>query len=318
MKNPLHVVLGASGASGRAVVEELQKRNLPVKAIGRSARLSGVETVVADVFNKNELTAALQGASHVYLCIGLPYNLKIWQRQWPLLLQNTIEACETVRARLIFLDNIYMYGPAPLAVPFDENHPQTPASLKGRVRKQVADMLLKAMQEKRVEAVIGRSADFYGPHAVYSLLYISFLERMLQGKAPLSIAFKGVQHTYANTSDNGRALVALALEDSAYGQVWHLPVGEPVTPEEASEIFNKVLGTQLKISFMPAWLLGILSIFIPIMKEAAEMQYQNKSPYIMSFEKFRRQFPDFEVTPYEAGFREMVASFQAGGALNHT
>lgn len=310
MSSELHVVLGASGASGRAVVQELKRRNLPFRAIGRSAHFSDFEMTAADVFNKSELLGAVQGASHVYLCIGLPYNLRIWQQQWPLLMQNTIEACESMRSKLIFLDNIYMYGPAPLAVPFDEDHPQAPVSLKGIVRKNVADILLKAMQENRVKAVIGRSADFYGPHAVNSLLYVSFLERMLQGKAPLVIARKNVKHTYANTSDNAKALVALALTESAFGQVWHLPVGEPVSPEEATEIFNRVLGLQLKPSFMSDLLLRILSFFIPVLKEAAEMQYQNKSTYIMNFEKFSRQFPDFKVTSYEAGFRAMAESFQ--------
>jgi hypothetical protein len=219
MSSELHVVLGASGASGRAVVQELKRRNLPFRAIGRSAGFSDFEMTAADVFNKSELLGAVQGASHVYLCIGLPYNLRIWQQQWPLLMQNTIEACETMRAKLIFLDNIYMYGPAPLAVPFDEDHPQTPVSSKGIVRKNVADMLLKTM---------------------------------------------------------------LALTESAFGQVWHLPVGEPVTPEEATEIFNRVWGLQLQPSFMPDLLLRILSFFIPVLKEAAEMQHQNKSTYIMN------------------------------------
>ena len=30
-----------------------------------------------------------------------------------------------------------------------------------------------------------------------------------------------------------------------------------------------------------------------------------------NFEKFSRQFPDFQVTSYEAGFRAMAESFQA-------
>ncbi|HRJ17050.1 MAG TPA: NAD-dependent epimerase/dehydratase family protein [Saprospiraceae bacterium] len=315
MSSELHVVLGASGASGRAVVQELKRRNLPFRAIGRSAHFSDFEMTAADVFNPDELLRAVQGASHVYLCIGLPYSTKIWQQQWPLLMQNTIEVCETVRARLIFLDNIYMYGPAPLAVPFDETHAQHPTSRKGIVRKQTADMLLQAIEDKRVDALIGRSADFYGAQAVNSGLYVSFLDRMLKGKSPLSIAPKGVPHTFANTSDNGRALVALAFEESAYGQVWHLPVGEPITPEEATEIFNRVLGTQFKSGFMPDILLGFLSLFIKVLKEVAEMQYQNKTPYSMSFEKFRRQFPDFETTPYETGFREMAASFQTGQSV---
>ena len=306
----LHTVIGASGAVGKALIAELKNLSRPIRAVSRSLQLEGVETVAADALSKDEIYRAISGSSHVYLCLGLPYDTRVWRRDWPIVMQNVLGACIAYDARLIFLDNIYSYGPTPLQVPFDERHTQKPPSKKGQVRKQVLDFLSVAMKENRLQAVIGRAADFYGPHANNSLFYISYLDRMLEGKAPQSIGSPGIKHTYTNVSDVGRALVALALSPDTYGQAWHLPVGPPITIEEMTELFNQALGTSHKVSFLPPFMRILLSLFIKPLREMKEMMYQFEEEYQMSWEKFRTQFPDFKVSTYEQGIREMIDSFQ--------
>lgn len=310
MMNELHVVLGASGSVGASVVEELKSRNLKIRAVERRKQIKGIETINADMADLGQTIAAIEGASHVYLCIGLPYDAAIWQEKWPKIISNVINACEKANAKLIFLDNIYMYGPAPLSVPFDEKHTRIPVSKKGKVRKDIAEVVLKAHAAGRIKAVIGRSADFYGPNARNSILYISFLERMLAGKGPQSLSKTDIKHTYAYTVDNGRALVALALDESTYGQEWHMPVSRPITIDESVEVMNKVMKTSYKASVIPRPILKLMGLFIPTIKEVNEMLYQSDAPYIMSDDKFRKHFPDFKVTEFETGIREMIASFK--------
>jgi len=309
-QNSLHTVLGASGAVGRAVIEELQERGLPLRAVSRSLDKPGVTNVPADLLDPEQAKQAIEGSTHVYLCVGLPYYAKVWKHDWPQLMQNVINACADTGARLIFLDNIYMYGPAPLEVPFDETHPQQPSSKKGEVRKQVADLLMQAHKEEKVKAVIGRSADFYGPHATNSMFYVLFLERMLKGKNPQFVGAPNTRHTFSDVVDLGRALVDLALAEDTYGQAWHLPVGRPITIEEAAEIFNQQLGTHFKVSFMPKWLRALIGVFVPALREVNEMAYQFEHPYLMSDQKFRKRFPDFEVLGYEKGFKRKIESFR--------
>jgi len=261
------------------------------------------------LLNLEETIRATKGATHVYLSVGITYNAKIWAEQWPIIMSNVIKACEDANAVLIFLDNVYMYGQAPLKVPFDENHPQNPSSKKGAIRKQIADFLMDAHKSGRIKTVIGRSADFFGPSAVNSTLYISFLERMLVGKAPQILGKIDVKHTFAYTADIGRALVALATDETTYGQAWHLPVYEPLTMIEITEKFNKSLGTNLKATMMPRPMLGLLALFIPIVKEVKEMLYQFDNPYVMDFEKFKKHFPDFVMTPMDEGIKGMIDSF---------
>lgn len=307
----LHTVLGASGAVGRAVIAALQQRGLPLRAVERSESFPGIPSIQADLLDPHQARDAVSGSTHVYLCVGLPYKASVWMSDWPRLIRHIIDACREADARLIFLDNVYMYGPPPLRVPFTEEHPQEPATAKGRARKLTADLLLQAMARNEVRALIGRAADFYGPYAVNSPFWISMMQRMLTGKAPQSVFPPDVPHTYACTTDIGRALVTLALEESAYGQVWHLPAGEPVTIAQVSAMLNEALGTSLRTTYLPPLMARVLGLFIPGLKEVAEMLYQFREPYVLSFEKFRRKFPDFVVTPYPAGIREMAISFTA-------
>lgn len=305
-----HVILGAAGAIGQAVMSELQRRGLPVRAVERSKTVPGFESVRADLLELVQLRRAVEGASHVYLCAGLPYRGDVWAAQFPAIMANAIDACAAAGARLIFFDNVYMYAP-PLSVPFDEEALQNPSSKKGRVRKAIADMLLQAHASGKVKALIGRSADFYGPHAKNSQLYVAFLERMLAGKAPRWMGKPGVPHTWAYTLDNGRALVALALDDTAYGEAWHLPAGEPITIEQIAGIFNKKLCAHLHVSFLPKALIPLLGLVIRPVREATEMVYQFDALYLMSWAKFKARFPDFAVETYENGLAAMISSFGA-------
>jgi nucleoside-diphosphate-sugar epimerase len=308
INNKLHIVVGGSGPSGRAIIKELKSRNLQVKSLGRTKTKEEVESIQADIFNLEEYKKAVEGASYIYLAIGLPYNTKYWEKNWPLVMENTIEAVKSTNAKLIFLDNIYMYS-EPLPNFFDETTSEFPKSKKGLVRKKTANTLLEAIKSKKVQALIGRSATFYGPNCKNSFLYSSFLEKMLEGKQPQSLFKTDQVHTYANITDNAKALVELALNDTCYGEVWHLPVGEPISLNEILTIINSILNKNFKISVMPKFLFTILSFIIPILGELKEMMYQMESPYIMSWQKFKNKFPNFKVTNYEQGLKEMINSF---------
>ncbi len=313
MKNtpPLHLVLGGAGATGKAVIKELQRRNLPVKAVGRTHIVPEVDVITADLLIRDDTMRALKAATHIYVCVGLPYDSKIWEAQWPILIDNILAACTQAGAKLIFFDNMYMYGPPPLPVPFDETTPQTPVTRKGKIRKQIADTVLTAHNNSLIQAVIARSADFYGPQAQNSVLYTAVVQRIMAGKGPLWIGKPRQLHTYAFAPDNGRAIVALALDDTTYGDVWHLPVGEPIAIEEILEIIKRELKTTYTISYLPRAVLNVLSLFVPILREVREMSYQTETTYSMSWEKFHQKFPDFVPTTNDDGIRDMIHSYSS-------
>jgi nucleoside-diphosphate-sugar epimerase len=170
---------------------------------------------------------------------------------------------------------------------------------------------MAAHRAGRVKATVGRAADFYGPGALNSPFYISFLESMLKGKPPQVVMPEGPRHTYAYTGDMGRGLVELALDESTYGDEFHLPVGPAVKVSEMAALFNKELGTSLKVSHIPDIVLGGLSLFKPLIREVHEMSYQYKTDYIMSDRKFRQRYPEFVSTSYQDGVAAMVAHFRS-------
>src|SRR5205814_3179054 len=113
--------------------------------------------------NYDQVLQAVKGSDIVYLLIGLDYKIEVWQEQWPKIMHNTIKACKEVNAKLIFFDNVYMYGKVDGVM--TEETPFRPVSEKGEVRASIATMLLKEMRAGNIQALIARAADFYGPGA---------------------------------------------------------------------------------------------------------------------------------------------------------
>ncbi|MEO1217264.1 MAG: NAD-dependent epimerase/dehydratase family protein [Bacteroidota bacterium] len=304
----MHTILGYKGAIGQAVLRDLQSRNLKHRLVSRSANAKIPLEVKADLRYAKETEIAIKGSDFVYLCIGLPYNHKVWEKEWPIIMNNVIDACIRYEAKLIFLDNIYMYSHN-LPIPFDEKTLQQPKSKKGKVRKRISDIFVDAYSNRGLNGLIARSADFYGKGAKNSVFYLSFLDRILDGKRPQLLSVGNVKHTFANVDDNARAMVELALCECCFGQVWHLPVGPLITMNEVLELINDVLNTNFETSVMPNSLKKILPYFIPNLREPLEMQYQFEAKYEMNFNKFKKQFPNFKITPYKEGIRETINWF---------
>src|ERR1039457_344734 len=158
----LHTILGAGGAIGNELVPILQAENVSVRVVSRGAvSHDGIEAIAADLTDLESTVKAVTGSSVVYLLAGLKYDVRVWSVQWPKIMSNVIQACKASSSRLIFFDNVYMYGPVQGAM--TEETPFRPVSRKGEVRAQIARQLLDEMSSGNIDALIARSADFYGP-----------------------------------------------------------------------------------------------------------------------------------------------------------
>jgi uncharacterized protein YbjT (DUF2867 family) len=65
MNSELHVVLGASGTIGQAVLAELTNKNLKARAVQRGKEIPEVETINADLLDSKQTADAIKGATHV-------------------------------------------------------------------------------------------------------------------------------------------------------------------------------------------------------------------------------------------------------------
>lgn len=304
--NPLHVILGANGSVGQHLVSELARSSVPYRCVGRTVRPGWIQ---ADSLDIEATKRACAGASHIHVCLGLPYVTSVWAREWPLIMQNVIEAAQANQSRLVFLDNIYMYGPPPLQNPITENHPTAPTSKKGAIRKALAEQLLTAHKEGRVKALIARAPDFYGPNAKNSVLQATVIARIKAKKDPLWLGNPDLNHSLGHVGDIARAMLLLAQTEDAYGQVWHTPTSpEPVNARSLHRMIDQTLGTSTRLKILPKAMISVMKYFVPLLKEVQEMAYQYYQPYNFSSQKFMHAFPTFQVTPYEKGIEQMAAT----------
>src|ERR1035438_284528 len=138
---PVHTILGAGGRVSNELVKQLAEHELPFRLVGRhpAGAPCATETRTADLTNQRQTIDAVAGSSIVYLLVGLKYNRKVWAEMWPRIIDNTIEACKQAGARLIFFDNVYMYGR--VNGPMTEQTPYHPCSKKGEIRAAIATTL---------------------------------------------------------------------------------------------------------------------------------------------------------------------------------
>ncbi len=253
----------------------------------------------------DDVLRAVEPGATVYLLAGLKYDRRVWQEQWPRIMRNVVRACSAKGARLIFFDNVYLYGR--VDGPMTEQTPARPTSRKGEIRAGIIEFLQNEMAAGRVKAAIARAADFYGPHAdKTSAASIMVFQRLAAGKSAQVFVDADRKHSYTYTLDCAKALCLLAEADDAFGQAWHLPTAHPaLTGREFIELAAKALGVATRVSVLPAWMMKTVGLVVPMMSELAEMLYQNDSDYLFDSSKFERRFA-FTPTAYADGIRECV------------
>lgn len=306
-----HLIVG-DGVIGRATAQALRAHGQEVCLASRTpAAADDLPRLRLDALDGAALGVAAAGASHIHLTLGLPYRAAVWERDWPRIMHNAIEAALAHDAGLVWFDNVYAYGPLPLRVPMREDHPLEPPSRKGRVRKHLLQMLSTASERQGLRWLVARSADFYGPGARLSLLYVAAIERQLRGRSAWWLADADRPHSFTYTPDAGRALALLALATDTWQQSWHLPTASPApTPRQLLAQSARLLGLPPRLLVLPVPVLRLLAPFDGLLREVLPMLYQNRQDYVFDSSKFMARFPDFPITPYAQGLAAMVEAFR--------
>jgi nucleoside-diphosphate-sugar epimerase len=277
--------------------------------VGRNPRrVGGAEVFAADLSDLAQTVAAVSGATVVCLLVGLKYDLATWKELWPRIMANTIEACKQTQAKLLFFDNVYMYGR--VEGPMTEQTPYAPCSKKGAVRAQIATALMEEVKAGNLVAMIARSADFYGPGTGNSIPNALVFEPFAKAATASWLVNATVPHSLTFTPDAGRGLAMLAARETAWNQVWHLPTSPaPPTGKEFIEMAAAEFGVRPKYRVLSKPMLRAAGLFDPRIRESYEMLYQSDSPYLFDASKFATEF-GFAGTPYSEGIRITAESCQ--------
>ncbi len=298
----MHVVLGASGGSGRAVVKELSARGAPVRAVSRIRQgepLPGVEYVRGDATNSEDLKAICRDAHIVYHCVNVPYTQ--WSTHLLPIAHAIVAAAGGAGARLVVVDNLYMYGPP--TGPMTEKTPRAPQSRKGRLRSQLEDYFLNAHRTRVVRLAIGRASDFYGV-AANSAANLLVITPAIQGKVASWPGSLDAPHTLSYLPDVARGLITLGERDEALGEVWHLPADAPLTGRQFIELVFAELGRPPRLRVIRRPMVMFVGLFSPMIRETLEVLYQFERPFVMDSSKFSSTFGQ-RATPHRDAIREI-------------
>lgn len=307
---PMYTILGAGGSVSNDLVKLLAARNLPFRTVSRhaAAATGAAENRIADLTKHQQTVEAISGSDVVFLLVGVKYDHKVWAEQWPRIIDNTVDACKRAGARLIFFDNVYMYGK--VHGPMTEDTPYNPASKKGEVRAQIASNLVKEWKAGGLTAMIARAADFYGPRAKNGMANALVFDPLNKGQKAMCLVSDALPHSYSYVPDCAQALLTLAETPSAWNQTWHVPTAaHPLTGREFVYAAAEAMGVPPKYRVLSRTMVKLFGFVNPVVGEIHEMLYQNDSPYFFDSSKYARAF-GFAGTPYADGIRATAAGYK--------
>ncbi len=299
----MQTILGAGGIIGRELAKDLPRYTNRIRLVSRNPERvnAGDETFRADLLAADDVLRAVEGSDVAYLVAGLRYSRAVWRAEWPVIMDNVIGACAALGTKLVFFDNVYLYGR--VAGWMTEDTPIRPASRKGEVRARLHERIMNETAAGRLKALIARSADFYGSGAGLSFVQAMVFDRLAQGRKAQWLVNDRVRHSFTYTPDAGRATALLGNTDSAYGQVWHLPTDRnALTGREFVTLAAREFGTAPDYRVLPKWAVRLAGLFNGVVRESVEMLYQNDSEYLFSSSKFVVNF-DLPPTLMAEGIR---------------
>jgi nucleoside-diphosphate-sugar epimerase len=310
---PRHVIFG-TGAIGLAVLDALRRRGETARLVNRSgsARVpDGVEVVGGDARDPGFITEVARGAGVVYQTLNPPYPE--WATQFPLLQAGVLAAAEAAGARLVSMENVYMYG-RPAGRPLTEDREYEAHTTKGQLRGRMARELLTASDAGRVEVAIGRASDYFGPRGgAQSNLGDRVFPAALAGRTATVLGDPDQPHTYTYVPDIGEGLAVLGEHPDAPGQVWHLPNDPDTrTTRQLVDIVYRLAGQPRgKLRRLPPVLLRALGLVNPTMRELVEMQYQFEEPFVVDSSKITNKL-GLEATPVEDALAHTLRTYRHG------
>lgn len=303
----MQTILGSNGPIGHELALELHRHYThEIRLVSRHpARINPEDELVsANMLDYDETNAAIAGSDIVYFTIGLPMNSQMWEDQFPTIMANVIKACQAQQSKLVYFDNTYMY-PKTAAVQTEET-PFMPVGRKSTVRAQASNMLLKAIEENAINAVICRAPEFYGPLNTKSITNTMLFKNVYAGKRAFIPVSKRTQRSLIWTPDASRAMALIGNTPDCYGQTWHLPVDRSISYQDILRLSAQTLGRPVKSTVIPMWVFNLGKLVNHQVQELAEILPRYQVDNHFSSAKFDNRFPDFKTTTFKQGIQTIL------------
>jgi nucleoside-diphosphate-sugar epimerase len=301
----MHTILGAGGPIANALQKILIENGKKVNLVSRRP-ISTVEDTTwhkADLTNYSEFLAAAKISEVMYLCAGLIYDTQVWQQQWPVIINNAINVAKETGVRLIFFDNVYMYGR--VNGPMLETTPYNPCSKKGEIRAKIAEQLMAEAKLGNIRASIARAPDFYGAKTLNSFFDMMVLSKLAKKKSAQWLGNADALHSFILIEDAAKAVALLGENEQSDNEIWHLPTSPALRGRQFIELAAEAFDRKPNFAQINKFMLRCVGLFNPIVRNSIEMYYQYQHDYQFNSDKFQSVF-NAKPTPYREGF-EMLA-----------
>lgn len=301
-----HVIVGA-GAVGSAAAMLLAEQGEHVRIVSR--RGSGpehpaIERVGVDATDAERLTELATGAAALYNCASPLYHQ--WFTDWPPLASALLTAAERSGAVLASMSNLYGYGP--VDGPITQKTPIAATHPKLRLRAEMWDDQLAAQQAGRIRTTEVRASDYIEANSVLSTV---IGKSLLAGKRAYSPSPLDVPHSWTSIHDCARALVTVASDERAFGQVWLVPTNPALTVRQLAARFAEVNGApKAKVMEIPYPVMWASGLFSPIIKELRTTRYQFTAPFVIDSSATTEMF-GLQPTPLDEALRDAAARLRA-------
>ncbi|GAA0361873.1 NAD-dependent epimerase/dehydratase family protein [Bacillus horti] len=303
----LHVVIG-TGPLGMAVMEQLDAQGKHVRMVNRSGTADApnhIKVVKGDATDEGSFSQACHGATIIYNCTKAPYTE--WPEKFPPIMDGIIKAATQEGAKVVYADNLYMYGYSKDSLA--EEMPNATTGRKGITRAKMADQLLDAHHKGLIRATIGRAPDFYGPRVLDSALGERVFGAALSDKPAEVLGDIDTPHAYIYIRDFAKGLVRLGEHKEALGQIWHIPFSDVLTTRQMINNIYRLVEHEPKFRIAPKLFVSVLSLFNANMREIKEMLYLFEEPFLVDTSKYEKVFGR-DVTPHEVAIKETMEWFK--------
>ncbi|MCA0324653.1 MAG: NAD-dependent epimerase/dehydratase family protein [Proteobacteria bacterium] len=305
----MQTILGATGQIAVELARELQRsQSRTLRLVSRNPRqVNGTDELVsANLLDAEQTALAVRGSDVVYFTAGLPPDSALWESQFPTMLRNALDGCRAAGASFVYFDNTYMYPQDDRLL--TEDAPFEPHGRKAKVRAAMASMVLAEMARGDIPVLIGRAPEFYGPGKTQSFTNTLVIEPIKLGHKPRVPVRDDTRRTLIWTPDASRALAALGNAPDAFGQTWHLPCDDDrLTYKQFVALAAEVFGRAPEYSVISSLAMTVAGLFKKEAREIKELLPRYRQDNLLDSTKFKQRFPDFVVTTYKDGLRQIQA-----------
>ncbi len=309
--NQTALVLGATGGIGAEVAKLLLMRVWNVRALHRNPdalpagrKTPGLQWLRGDAMSATDVARAAAGASVIFHGVNPP-GYRNWGKLVLPMLDNTIAAARANGALIVLPGTVYNFGPDAFPV-VNEDSLQNPVTVKGKIRVEM-ERRLQAAASVGCRVLVVRAGDFFGAGATGNSWFTQALATPGQPVSKISYpGVPGVGHQWAYLPDVAETIVRL-LEKSAGLEsfaVFHMEGHWDADGARMIEAVRRNAGNpRIKVAQLPWGLIRLLSPFVPLFRELAEMRYLWNTPVRMDNRRLVSVLGDEPHTPLDAAVR---------------